>query len=168
MISKVRAWFTAKRRQAIYAGAAALAPILVTFGVITDGQTEFVLTLTAAGLQGFAGVLALLNLSWSGAASWFVVAGRATIYGLAATVAPAAVGLGLLPGELSVNILTGLSLGLTALQALISVIHITPSSIDDVSQAARDIVVVHEAQLTAAEQDLDLEVALDRRGRHEA
>lgn len=124
-INKIRSWLSAARRQALYTSVAAISPILVTLGFISGDDVQHILTLTAAGLQGFAGLLALLNLTRKAASSWFITAGRGVIYAMAATMAPAAVALGLLTEAASVNTLTGLSLGMTALAALLGVINLT-------------------------------------------
>ena len=134
MIQKITAWFDAQHRQAIYAAVAALAPILVTLGVITDGQTEAVLVIGSAALQAFAGILALVNLTPRAAGEWFVTAGRGAIYALAAGVAPAAVALGWLTDAAAVNVLTGVSRGLTALAALIGIIFITPDHVRELKR----------------------------------
>jgi phosphatidylserine synthase len=126
--NSIKTWFTQERREAIYLAVAGIAPILVTAGVISEGQTEFVLVIASAALQAFAGLLALFNLKVSEAASWFTGVGRGIIYALAATVAPAAVGLGWVNDDASANILTWISLGLTALAAVISVIYLKPNN----------------------------------------
>lgn len=134
MIQKIRLWFDEGRRKAIYTFAATIAPILVYLGVITDGQTESVLVIVSAVIQAFAGLLALVNLTPGYAAQWFVTTGRAVIYGAAAVVAPAAVTLGWLTDATAVNVLTWVSLSLTALAALVSVIFITPDHVNAIRQ----------------------------------
>jgi uncharacterized membrane protein len=124
--SSFRGWFTAQRRQAIYVTVAATVPALVLTGVITDSQTEYVLTLTAAVLQVIAGVLALTHLTPTEAGERYVTVWRAGIYALAATTAPAAVGLGWITETQGATVLTALSVGLTVLGALIGVITLTP------------------------------------------
>lgn len=125
-INTARSWFTAARRQAIYVAAAAIVPVLVLAGIITDKQTEFVLTIVSVALQVLTGVLALLNLSPAQAGEWFVTGGRAAVYALAVAAAPAAVGLGWITEDQGANVLTIISVGLTVLGALIGVIYLRP------------------------------------------
>lgn len=125
-INSMREWFSASRRQAIYVAVAAIVPVLVLTGIITDSQTEFVLTIAAVVLQVIAAVLALLNLSVAQAGEWFVSAGRATIYTLAVAAAPAAVGLGWISEAQGANALTIVSVGLTVLAAVIGVAYLKP------------------------------------------
>ncbi|MDQ0894414.1 hypothetical protein [Agromyces ramosus] len=126
LINRVRVWFTLARRRAIQGFVVAAAPVLVTLGIITGDQVQHVLVITAAALQGFAGLLSLLNLSPAAAGTWFTTVGRGVIYSLAAAVAPAAAALGFFDERVSTNLLTGLSLGLTALAALVSVLNPPP------------------------------------------
>lgn len=154
-IASVKGWFTQERREAIYLAVAGLAPILVTAGVITEGQIEFVLVIAAAALQAFAGLLALFNLKVSEAATWFTGVGRGVIYGLAATVAPAAVGLGWLTADSSVNLLTWVSLGLTALSAVIGVIYLKPNN----TEIAKGIVAVPDSQAATVKAAVVVETA---------
>lgn len=127
-INTLRSWLSAQRRQAIYVAVAAIVPVLVLTGTIGDNQTEYVLTITSAALQSIAGVLALLNLSAAQAGEWFVTAGRAAIYALAAAVAPAAIGLGWITEVQGTNVLTIVSVGLTVLGAVIGVIYVKPDA----------------------------------------
>lgn len=126
MFAKLRAWFTAKRRTKIYAAVAALAPLLVYSGALVEGQVDHVLTITSVTLQAFGGLLALANYTPTAAANWFVSSGRAVLYGLAATLAPAAVGLGWVTTSTADTALTGVSLGLSALASIVAVITLTP------------------------------------------
>ena len=125
-INTVRSWFSAQRRQAIYVAVAAVVPVLVLLGVITDDQTEFVLTIASVVLQVIAGILALLNLSATQIAEKFIAGGRAAIYTLATVAAPAAVGLGWITESQGANVLTIVSVGLTVLAAIVGVIHLSP------------------------------------------
>lgn len=126
-MSRLIAWFTAARRQAIYAAIAALAPVLVYSGNLAPEHVEPVLTLTTVALQMLAGIMMLANLNPRSAGDWFIRGGRATIYALAVAAAPAAVGLGWVTDEQSGTMLTGLSLGLTALSAIVAVLYVAPT-----------------------------------------
>ena len=125
-MSALAAWFTTSRRQAIYAAVAAIAPVLVWAGRLAPDDVEPILTLTTVALQMLAGVLMLVNLNPRSAGDWFIRSGRATIYALGVAAAPAAVALGWITDEQSGTLLTGLSLGLTALSAVIAVLYATP------------------------------------------
>lgn len=135
-IDRFRAWFTAARRQAIYVAAASIVPVLVLTGLITDEQTEFVLTIVSVVLQVIAGLLALFNLTPVEAGEWFVTAGRAAIYSLAVAAAPAAVGLGWITEAQGANVLTIISVGLSVLGAIIGVIYLRPDPEPEPVEAA--------------------------------
>lgn len=154
-MSTLRGWFTPARREAIYAAVAALAPILVTAGVLLPGQVEPIMAIVAAALQGFAGLLALFNLKATEAARWFTTVGRAVIYSGATGVAAAVVALGLVTEEWATTGLTYTSFGLTALAAIIGVV--TPKAIElgrDDFPLVADAAVVDDAIVTPS---LDVE-----------
>ena len=123
----VKNWFNPANREKIYTAIAALAPILVTAGVIASDQVEPILIIVAALLQVFGGILALSNLKPTEAARWFGTVGRGIIYGLATTVAGALVALGVFTQDWSTNALTYASFGLTALAAILAVV--TPKEV---------------------------------------
>lgn len=112
--------FTPERRQQIQLFFGSLAPLLILAGFATQAQTEQWLIITGAVLQFVAAVLSLINVrkgDWG--AGWAVV--RAAIYSLAATVSPALVLLGYYTEQTNAALMTGLSLGLSSLSALLSV-----------------------------------------------
>ena len=121
-LAALAAWFTPARRQAIYVAVGALTPILIYTRTITEGQVESVLTITSVALQGFAGILALINLNTRQVASWFITTGRAAIYAAAVLVAPAASNLGWINPETAENWLAILSMSLTALASLLAAV----------------------------------------------
>ena len=150
-MNELRAWFTPAKREAIYTAIAALAPILVTAGVILPGNVEPIMVIVAAGLQAFGGILALVNLKPTEAARWFGTAGRALIYGGATTVAAAVVALGIVTQDWATTALTYTSFGLTALAAILGVV--TPKavtvSLDEISKPViAEAVVVDNAVVT--------------------
>lgn len=126
-MNAIRNWFTPATREKLYTAIAALAPILVTAGVILPAQVEPILALVAAGFQGFAGLLALANLKPTEAARWFGTVGRGVIYGGATVAAGAIVTLGLVTGDWAATALTYTSFGLTALAAILAVV--TPKEV---------------------------------------
>jgi hypothetical protein len=62
-IKSFAAWFTAKRRKAVYALAATITPLLVTAGVLTGSQEIQALSLVSLVLTVLAGILSILNLT---------------------------------------------------------------------------------------------------------
>jgi len=150
----IRNWFTPATREKLYTAIAALAPILVTAGLVLPGQVEPIMAIVAAALQVFGGALALFNLKPTEAARWFGTAGRATIYGLATTVAASVVALGIVSGDWANMALQYTSFGLTAFAAVLAVI--TPKEVQfDASEIATpvvaDAVVVNDAVIETAE-----------------
>jgi heme/copper-type cytochrome/quinol oxidase subunit 4 len=143
MLESIRNWLSPATREKLYTAIATLAPILVAAGVITPNAVDPIMVLVGAGLQMFAGLLALLNLRPTEAARWFVTVGRGLIYGGAATVAGAVVTLGFITQDWATGALTYLSLGLTALQAILAVV--TPK---EVTFEASEVPVVAKAIVT--------------------
>lgn len=139
----LRNWLTPATREKVYTAIAALAPIFVAAGLITPESAEPWLVIVGATLQALAGALALINLRPTEAARWFGTVGRGIIYGGATTVAAAVVALGFITQDWATGALTYLSLGLTALQAILAVV--TPK---EVTFAAGDIPVVAKAIIT--------------------
>lgn len=142
-MNAIRNWFTPATREKIYTAIAALAPIFVALGFLTPEAVEPVMVLVGAGLQAFAGLLALVNLKPTEAARWFGTVGRGIIYGGATTVAGAVVALGFITQDWATGALTYVSLGLTALQAILAVV--TPK---EVTFDPADIPVVAKAIVT--------------------
>lgn len=132
--TQVDVWFSAERRQAIYSSIAGLAPALIAIGLLSDPEVESVLVIVAAALQAAAGVLAILHLTPMQVGRWFQTVGRGIIYSLAATVAPAAVALGLLTDAGSVNVLTGVSVGLTVIASVLGVVMVSRQKTESVAQ----------------------------------
>ncbi|WNM27563.1 hypothetical protein RN607_00755 [Demequina capsici] len=128
MLATLTAWFTATRRQKIYAAVAALVPLLVWTGTLVAGQADHILTLTTIVLQAGAGILQIAHYTPAQAASWFITTGRLILYSTAGLAMPALVGLGLFTAAAGDTILQGLSMGLTALAAVVAVITLTPDS----------------------------------------
>lgn len=147
-MNAIRNWFTPATREKIYTAIAALAPILVTAGVILPGQVEPIMAIIAASLQAFGGALALTNLKATEAARWFGTVGRAIIYGGAVTVSGAVVALGIVTQDWATNALTYTSFGLTALAAILAVV--TPKEVQvDISEVLPvEAVVVNDAVVT--------------------
>lgn len=113
--------FTPDRRQQIQLFFGSLAPLLILLGFATAEQTEQWLVIAGAVLQAFAAILSLVNVRKGDlGAAWAIV--RGAIYALAATVSPALVLLGYYGEEVNAAVLTGLSLGLSSLSALLSIL----------------------------------------------
>lgn len=143
MLEKIRNWLTPATREKLYTAIAALAPIFVASGLLTPDSVEPWLVIVGAGLQALAGILALINLKPTEAARWFGTVGRGLIYGGATAVAGAVVALGFITQDWATGALTYVSLGMTALQAVLAVV--TPK---EVAFAAEDIPVVVKAVVT--------------------
>lgn len=112
--------FTPERRQQIQLFLGSLAPLLILGGFATQEQTEQALIISGAVLQFLAALLALVNVrrgDWG--AGWTVI--RGAIYALAATVSPALVFFGLYDEATNAVLLTGISLALSSLSALLAV-----------------------------------------------
>ena len=119
-MEKLSAIFTPERRQQIQLFFGSLAPLLILGGFATQAQTEQWLIIAGAVLQFLAAVLSLTNVRKGDAAAiWAVL--RGAIYGLAAVVSPALVFLGLYDDSTNAALLTGISLALSSLSALLSI-----------------------------------------------
>jgi hypothetical protein len=157
-MNAIKTWFTPARREAIYAAVAALAPILVTAGVLADNWLQPILVITSAVLQAVAGIIALSNLTPTDASRWFGTVGRGIIYGGATTVAAAVVATGLITQDFATNALTGISFGLTALAALLGVV--TPKEVEFALEdlpVEADAIVVDGAVVEPVVEGLDTE-----------
>ena len=86
--------------------------------------------LTAIVLQASASLLQIAHYTPQQAASWFVSTGRVVLYSTAGLAMPALVGLGLFTADGGDTVLKGLSMGLTALAAVVAVITLTPDTPD--------------------------------------
>lgn len=114
-------WFSPERRQLIQAFLVSLAPLAILFGYGTTGQWEQVLVIGGAILAASASLLSLVNVridDWA-TQGWAIV--RGAIYALGTTVSPALVLLGFYSEEVNTQIVTGLSLCLTALSSAIAI-----------------------------------------------
>lgn len=119
-MNKVVEIFTPARRQQIQLFLGSLAPLLILGGFATQAQTEQGLIIAGAVLQFLAALLALVNIrrgDWG--AGWTVI--RGAIYALAATVSPALVFFGLYDEATNAVLLTGISLALSSLSALLAI-----------------------------------------------
>lgn len=114
-------WFSPERRQLIQAFLVSLAPLAILFGYGTTGQWEQILIIVGAALAAAASLLSLVNVridDWA-TQGWAIV--RGAIYALGTTVSPALVLLGFYSDDVNTQIVTGLSIGLTALSSAIAI-----------------------------------------------
>ena len=114
-------FFTPERRQLIQAFLVTLAPLAIMFGYGTEGTWEQVLVISGALIGAVASLLNLLNVriaDWA-TQGWAIV--RGAVYTLGTVVSPALVILGFYGEDVNTQILTGLSLGLTALSSAIAI-----------------------------------------------
>ena len=120
-MKKFAAWFTPERRQLIQAFLVTLAPLAIMFGYGTDGTWEQVLIISGAVIGAVAALLNLVNVriaDWA-TQGWAIV--RGAIYSLATVVSPALVILGFYSDDVNTQIVTGISIGLTALSSAIAI-----------------------------------------------
>lgn len=155
-MDRIRNWFTPATREKIYTAIAAIAPILVTAGVMLPGQVEPVMAIVAASLQAFGGLLALVNLKPTEAARWFGTVGRGVIYTGAVGVAGAVVALGIVTDEWATTALTYTSFGLTALAAVLAVITPKEVQVDPSEILPVEAVVVDDAVVTPVAENHDV------------
>lgn len=120
-MKKFAAWFTTERRQSIQIFAASLAPLLILFGIGTEGTWEQVLILVGAGLQFVSNLLSLVNLRVGDWGKAYAVV-RGAIYTLGLAAAPALVALGVISQEHADTALLGISLALATLGNLVSIL----------------------------------------------
>jgi len=114
-------WFTPERRQLIQAFLVTLAPVAIMLGYGTDGEWEQLLIISGAVIGAVASLLNLINVrvqDWA-TQGWAIV--RGAVYLLGTTVSPAFVILGLYGEDVNTQVLTGLSIGLTALSSAIAI-----------------------------------------------
>ena len=114
-------WFTPVRRQQIQAAVVAIVPLALLFGYGTSGTWEQILIIFGALLGALGSLLSLGNVKVTDWATqgWAIV--RGVIYGLATVISPALVLLGFYNDEVNTQIVTGVSLGLTALSSAIAI-----------------------------------------------
>lgn len=119
-MEKLNAIFTPERRQQIQLFFGSLAPLLILLGFANEAQAQAGLIIAGAILQFLAAVLSLVNVRRGDySAAWTIL--RAAIYSLAAVVSPVLVFFGLYDESTNAALLTGLSLGLSSLSALLSI-----------------------------------------------
>lgn len=125
-IKKATAWFTPGKRAALYAVIAALVPFVQNIVGFDDDVAAAYVAIGGAVLQAFAGILMIVNLSATSAATWFTENGRGAIYAGLAAVAPALQTVGVFTPEQSTVILSYISQGLGIVAALVAALYIKP------------------------------------------
>jgi hypothetical protein len=118
---KFQEWFSPETRQKIQAFVVTVAPIAIMLGYGTEGQWQQWLVILGATIAALGSLLSLLNVrvtDWS-TQGWAIV--RGVLYGLGTVVSPALVALGYINEDTNAKVLTGLSLGITALSSAISI-----------------------------------------------
>lgn len=134
-MEKLNAIFTPERRQQIQLFFGSLAPLLILAGFATEAEAQLYLIIAGAVLQFVAAILSLVNVRKGDfGAGWAIV--RGAIYALAAVVSPALVLLGVFDESTNAALLTGLSLGLSSLSALLSIFIGKSQELVAVEQAA--------------------------------
>lgn len=120
-MNTIASWFTPERRQLLQAALVSLAPLAIMFGYGTTGTWEQVLIITGAGIGAVGSLLNLVNVriaDWA-TAGWAIV--RGSIYSFGTVVSPALVILGFYNEAVNTQVVTGISLGLTALSSAIAI-----------------------------------------------
>ncbi|NLP82576.1 hypothetical protein HF576_01820 [Microbacterium sp. CFH 90308] len=120
-MKNIATWFTPERRQLIQAFLVTIAPLAIMFGYGTEGTWEQVLIISGAILGAVASLLNLVNVriaDWA-TQGWAIV--RGAVYSLGTVVSPALVILGFYSEDVNTQIVTGLSIGLTALSSAIAI-----------------------------------------------
>ncbi|GAA2183358.1 hypothetical protein GCM10009785_26610 [Brooklawnia cerclae] len=123
MISRISAWLTAARRQAIQAAVATIVVALQGLGLITSPQGDAVTNLAAGILSTAVALLALANLDGSQKATWLATQLRATLYTLAGGVGVALVAFSIASDAQVTQVLAVISAALTVAQALVAVVN---------------------------------------------
>lgn len=141
-MKQLAAFFTPDRRQQIQLWFGSLAPLLILGGFATEAQTQQGLIIVGAVLQFLAAVLSLSNVRKGDYSTVFTVL-RAAIYTLAAVVSPALVFFGLYDESTNAALLTGLSLALSSLSALLSIFIGKSQQLDAVEKASAVIISEH-------------------------
>lgn len=138
-MKQLAAFFTPERRQQIQLFFGSLAPLLILGGFATEAQTQQYLIIAGAVLQFLAAVLSLVNVRKGDlGAGWAIV--RGALYGLVAVVSPALVFLGLYDESTNAALLTGVSLALSSLSALLSIFIGKSQQLQAVAKAAAVVI----------------------------
>lgn len=150
-------WFDTTRRQSVQAAIAAIAPLLLTLGILTEGALEQWTLIAGAVLAAVGPLVSLVNLTRSQFASWLITGARGVLYGGAAVVVPALAVLGYIGQDQSTQILSLLSHSLTVLAAVVAIFtagkqahpvaedpwapatHIQPADVKALDHHTRDI-----------------------------
>lgn len=157
-------WFDVERRQKTQGALAALATLLITFGLTSQSAVDQYALITGAVFAAAGPLLSLVNLTRSQFASWLMTGARGVLYGAAATIVPALVTLGYVSDEQSVQTLALLSNSLTVLAAVVAIFTSGKQSEIESVQTAADVATVGILSSPVAVQLSQLSQAADRLG----
>lgn len=157
-------WFDTERRQKFAAAVAAVAPLLIMFGVLTEGAAEQWSIIVGAVLATLGPVVSLVNLSRTALAGWLITSARGVLYGAAAAIFPALAALGLLTTEQSTNALALLSTSLTVLASVVAIFTASRQQSIEVAQVVHDQTVIETLTAPMPQQISTLADAAERLG----
>ena len=158
------AWFDAERRQKTQAAIAAVAPLLIMFGLVTQSAVDQYAIIVGATLAAVGPLVSLVNLTRTEFASWLITGARGVLYGAAAVIVPALAALGFMTDEQSVTVLALLSNSLTVLAAVVAIFTSSRQETIEVAQSVRDQTVVETLTAPMPEQISTLAAAAERLG----
>lgn len=141
-LQRFAAWFDAERRQKTQAAIAAVAPLLIMFGLTTQSAVDQYALIVGAMLAAVGPLLSLVNLTRTEFASWLMTGARGVLYGAAAVIVPALAALGYVTDEQSVQTLALVSNSLTVLAAVVAIFTSARQEKVEAVQTASDVAVV--------------------------
>lgn len=136
------AWFDSERRQKVQAAIAAVSPLLIMFGLVTDSALDQWAIITGAVLAAVGPLVSLVNLTRTEFAGWLLTSARGVLYGAAAVIVPALAALGYVSNEQSTTVLALLSNSLTVVAAVVAIFTSARQEKVEAVQVARDTSVV--------------------------
>lgn len=136
------AWFDAERRQKMQAAIAAVAPLLIMFGLVTDSAVDQWSIIVGATLAAVGPLVSLVNLTRTEFASWLITGARGVLYGAAAVIVPALAALGYVTDEQQTTVLALLSNSLTVVAAVVAIFTAGRQERVEVAQSSADVAVV--------------------------
>ncbi|URM87295.1 holin [Microbacterium phage Antuna] len=158
------AWFDAERRQKTQAAIAAVAPLLIMFGLVTQSAVDQYAIIVGATLAAVGPLVSLVNLTRTEFASWLITGARGVLYGAAAVIVPALAALGYVTDEQQTTVLALLSNSLTVISAVVAIFTSARQEKVEVAQTAADVAVVGILSSPLPSQISELDRAATRLG----
>lgn len=141
-LQRFAAWFDAERRQKTQAAIAAVAPLLIMFGLTTQSAVDQYALIVGATLAAVGPLVSLVNLTRTEFASWLITGARGVLYGAAAVIVPALAALGYVTDEQQTTVLALLSNTLTVVAAVVAIFTSARQEKVEVAQVAADAAIV--------------------------